>query len=398
MTSSAPPSWTGSTTSRPRGLSETKYRANRETIQDEIARLGAASGQPVTLTGHSQGGADALRSAADARYLVDQVVTLQGAGTTSPAADMLTQAISDGDLSVTEYFNEADIVHTLGFHPEGGTNIGIDAGDDGIGAAHGRKDLLGDYSAGQDGRIPTRAASPGHKARDAGAHPSDGMHSEEIGRGLMRYGLEAHSLTPKGQLQALGMGAASSIDTLAGGSNSQDVDRHVDDMLGGFFGPVPQLIAMGLDPGSAVDQAASTGQRGTLLHAGNALGDLAADVTGEASTDVGRGARNDFERDQSRKIMARGRANGSSGGQVGWQDEDVWSRLDKAVAAAQVEAARAQGDSPDQAAAKTEQIRSAVKRIVDRSDAPEGHSVPVSVAAVAAESGLSEGEVRLYWR
>jgi hypothetical protein len=113
------------------GLSETKYLENKSIIQRELRALNEQHGN-VVLTGHSQGGTNALRAAADMPTFVKEVVTFQGAGTTADAAEQLDQH----NVDVTAYTHSQDLVHTLGYHPENTNPIRLNRDDGGVGGAH----------------------------------------------------------------------------------------------------------------------------------------------------------------------------------------------------------------------------------------------------------------------
>ena len=113
------------------GLSETKYLENKSIIQRELRALNEQHGN-VVLTGHSQGGTNALRAAADMPTFVKEVVTFQGAGTTADAAEQLDQH----NVDVTAYTHSQDRVHHLGYHPENTNPIRLNRDDGGVIGAH----------------------------------------------------------------------------------------------------------------------------------------------------------------------------------------------------------------------------------------------------------------------
>jgi pimeloyl-ACP methyl ester carboxylesterase len=104
----------------PSGIGMRQYEANEEFIAQQMAALRESSGQDITVTGHSLGGALAQMAAARHGDIVGDVTTFQAARITSEDAAMFDQAnaerIAAGQAPITSTHNrvDADIVHRAG--------------------------------------------------------------------------------------------------------------------------------------------------------------------------------------------------------------------------------------------------------------------------------------------
>ena len=118
-----------------RDVGSTQYNAN----QDRIRALMAGGVGPMTVTGHSLGGALAQHAAAGNSDLnIANVVGFQAPGIGSAAADRFDQANADGHMAVRFHEHSNDVVHRAGEQKLGGTHFNWqDTNDPGVGGAHG---------------------------------------------------------------------------------------------------------------------------------------------------------------------------------------------------------------------------------------------------------------------
>lgn len=119
-----------------RDIGSTQFGANQERIR---ALIEGGTG-PVTLTGHSLGGALAQHAAAHNTDLLGEgsnVVGFQAPGIDGASADQFDQANADGHIGVRFHEHENDIVHRAGQQKLGGThNTYHDTNDPGVVGAH----------------------------------------------------------------------------------------------------------------------------------------------------------------------------------------------------------------------------------------------------------------------
>lgn len=118
-----------------RDIGGEQYRQNQERINALIA---GGTG-PITLTGHSLGGALAQHAAAGTSEAgVANVVGFQAPGIDRSSAQAFDQANADGHIDVRFHEHDNDVVHRAGQQKLGGTHYTWhDTNDPGIGGAHG---------------------------------------------------------------------------------------------------------------------------------------------------------------------------------------------------------------------------------------------------------------------
>jgi hypothetical protein len=117
-----------------RDIGSTQYGPNQERIRALIA---GGTG-PMTLTGHSLGGALAQHAAADSTDLgVANVVGFQAPGIDSASAEAFNAANADGRIGVRFHEHSNDVVHRAGEQKLGGTHhTWEDTNDPFFGSAH----------------------------------------------------------------------------------------------------------------------------------------------------------------------------------------------------------------------------------------------------------------------
>jgi hypothetical protein len=107
------------TTDLGRDIGSTQYRPNEERIR---AFMAGGVG-PMTVTGHSLGGALAQHAAAGNSDLdIANVVGFQAPGIDSASAEAFDQANADGHINVRFHEHENDVVHRAGEQKLGGTH------------------------------------------------------------------------------------------------------------------------------------------------------------------------------------------------------------------------------------------------------------------------------------
>ena len=119
-----------------RDIGSTQFDPNQERIRALIA---GGSG-PITLTGHSLGGALAQHAAAHNTDLLGQgsnVVGFQAPGIDSSSANQFNEANADGHIGVRFHEHENDVVHRAGQQKLAGTHTTYhDTNDPGVVGAH----------------------------------------------------------------------------------------------------------------------------------------------------------------------------------------------------------------------------------------------------------------------
>jgi hypothetical protein len=117
-----------------RDIGSTQYGPNQERIRALIA---GGTG-PMTLTGHSLGGALAQHAAADTTDLgIANVVGFQAPGIDSGSAEAFDAANADGHIGVRFHEHNNDVVHRAGEQKLGGTHYSWDdTNDPFFGSAH----------------------------------------------------------------------------------------------------------------------------------------------------------------------------------------------------------------------------------------------------------------------
>lgn len=163
-----------------RDIGGNQYREN----QDRINALIAGGTGPVTLTGHSLGGALAQHAAAGSTSgNVANVVGFQAPGIDASSAQAFDQANADGHIGVRFHEHSNDVVHRAGQQKLGGThNTWTDTNDPGIGGAHGSNFMYN--GIGGDGQQVTNVGA-GSSAEVTAHDPIVNRLGWEGGRGLI---------------------------------------------------------------------------------------------------------------------------------------------------------------------------------------------------------------------
>lgn len=163
-----------------RDIGGNQYRENQERIHALIA---GGTG-PITLTGHSLGGALAQHAAAGSTDLdVANVVGFQAPGIDGRSARAFDQANADGHVSVRFHEHENDVVHRAGQQKLGGTHYTWhDTNDPWFGPAHTSNFMYNGING--DGQQVTNVGA-GSSATATAHDPITNRLGWEGGRGLI---------------------------------------------------------------------------------------------------------------------------------------------------------------------------------------------------------------------
>ncbi|HWN71330.1 MAG TPA: hypothetical protein VNM90_27015 [Haliangium sp.] len=279
-----------------RDIGSTQYGPNQERIRALIA---GGTG-PMTLTGHSLGGALAQHAAADSTDLgIANVVGFQAPGIDRSSAQAFDAANADGHMSVRFHEHNNDVVHRAGEQKLGGTHFSYtDTNDPSFVSAH-TGYFMYDGVNGQGQQVST--VGPGSTAAVSNTDPITNRLGWEGGRRLLG-GAANIAASPFQGAFALGQGlgqagvnagrglwdsgsslvggvadGAVSLGTGIADGTSQILDGNVLSGLGTMAGGAGRAI--GDVAGGVWDGA--TGLVGT---AGRAVGDTAGAVWNGVST------------------------------------------------------------------------------------------------------------------
>ena len=237
-----------------RDIGGNQYGANQERINELIA---GGTG-PVTLTGHSLGGALAQHAAAGSTSdNVANVVGFQAPGIDSASAQAFDRANEDGHIGVRFHEHSNDVVHRAGQQKLGGThNTWTDTNDPGIGGAHGSNFM---YSGvGSDGQQVTNVGA-GSSATTTAHDPIVNRRGWEGGRGLVG-GVSNVAASPFQGAFALGQGLGT-----AGRNAGQGLLDSGSGLVGG-------IASGGSTMGQGLSQGASEMWNGEILRGMGTMG------------------------------------------------------------------------------------------------------------------------------
>lgn len=163
-----------------RDIGSTQYEPNQERIRALIA---GGTG-PITLTGHSLGGALAQHAAADSTDLgVANVVGFQAPGIDRASAEAFDAANADGRIGVRFHEHNNDVVHRAGEQKLGGTHFSYtDTNDPNFVSAH-TGYFMYDGVNGQGQQVST--VGPGSTAAVSNTDPITNRLGWEGGRRLL---------------------------------------------------------------------------------------------------------------------------------------------------------------------------------------------------------------------
>ncbi len=254
-----------------RDIGGNQYRENQQRIQDFMA---AGTG-PMTVTGHSLGGALAQHAAAGATDLdVANVVGFQAPGIDRASARAFDQANADGHIDVRFHEHENDVVHRAGEQKLAGTHYTwSDSNDPGVGGAHTSNFMYNDVDS--EGNAAKRVGA-GSSATASESDPIANRMGWEGGRRLVG-GVGNMVASPFQGAFALGQGLGE-----AGVNAGEGLVQSGEEFVGG-------VREGGSTIGSSMSQGASQIGDGNVLSGLGTMTMGTARGVGEMAVGVGQG-------------------------------------------------------------------------------------------------------------